>query len=106
MILNIYTLFDKDAETFNQATYIANNDKVAKRALKNSIEKDPTLRKAAKNYELHYLAQFDNEAGIVGNGTTRKVCELTDLVAELDSDLLGMPTAPAPELATPAASNE
>lgn len=93
MILKIYAIYDKDAETLNERTFCAPNDKVAKRILKNTLDNDVVLAKNAKSYEMHCLGQYDTESGITGDGESKHVCEV--------SELLSMP-----EQATPAASAE
>lgn len=93
MILKIYAIYDKDAETLNERTFVANNDKVAKRILKETLRHDTVLANAAEHYEVHCLGQFDTESGITGDGKSKLAFEL--------KELLGMP-----EQATPAASEE
>lgn len=81
MILKIYALYDKDSETLNERTFNAPNDKVAKRILTQTLKNDKALADNAKSYELHYMGQFDTEAGITANGESKVVCGLEDLLS-------------------------
>lgn len=82
MLLKIYALYDKDAETLNERTFNAPNEKVAKRMIKESMKNDTVLKENAEHYELHYCAQYDTENGITGNGKSEKICELKELIQE------------------------
>lgn len=93
MILKIYAIYDKDAESLNERTFTAPNDKVAKRILKQTLKHDSVLAENADRYEVHYCAMYDTESGISGTGKSEKVFEL--------SELLSMP-----EPAEPAALSE
>ena len=93
MILKIYAIYDKDGENFNERTFCAPNNKVAIRMIKQTLKNDVVLKENAEHYELHEMAQYDTESGIQGNGTTKRVCGLEELLS-------------MPEQATPAASAE
>ncbi|WGL30978.1 nonstructural protein [Dipodfec virus UOA04_Rod_615] len=80
MILKIYALYDKDAETLNERTFNAPNEKVAKRILKETLKNDRTLANNAEHYELHDCGQYDTESGISGDGKSKHVCGLEELL--------------------------
>lgn len=81
MILQIYALYDKDAETLNERTFNAPNEKVAKRILKETLKNDITLAHNAEHYELHECGQYDTESGITANGKSVVVCGLETLLS-------------------------
>lgn len=80
MILKIYAIYDIDAETLNERTFCATNDKVAKRMIKTTMDNDPILKKNAEHYELHECAIYDTENGISGDGKSKRVCGLNELL--------------------------
>lgn len=98
MLLKIYSIYDKDSENLNERTFNATNEKVAKRMLKETLRNDKVLAHNAEHYELHECGTFDTENGISGNGHSKKVCEL--------SELLGMPEQAEPATPTAQASAE
>lgn len=88
MILKIYAIYDKDAQTFNERTFHATNDTVAKRIIANSLAADKMMENNKKSYELHCCGSYDTESGGIQNildnekaPTTRKVCELAEIEA-------------------------
>lgn len=90
MILRIYALYDKDAETLNERTFNAPNEKVAKRILKETLKNDHTLANNASHYELHDCGQYDTESGITANGKSVVICSLESLLS------MAEPATPAP----------
>lgn len=61
--MNIYVTYDTDAEQFNTRTFHAQNDKMAKRIINDSMEQDNSFKRNAKKIELWCLGEYDIEAG-------------------------------------------
>lgn len=60
---NIYVTFDKAAERYNDRTFMAPTDTVAKRIICDSAENDKTFSKNAKDYDLFMVGEFLSEIG-------------------------------------------
>lgn len=86
MILKIYAIYDMDAETFNERTFMAPNDKVAMRMMGNTLNSDKQFNDNASHYELHCCGTYNTESGGIESildtekmPTTRKVCDIKEI---------------------------
>lgn len=82
MKIKIYCLFDKESEQYNQITFNAPNDKVAKRIIKTTLKNDKQLAQNAKAYEVHCIGEFDTEEPKSEN----KVFEVQEIKDEMSAE--------------------
>lgn len=84
MKLKMYSIFDRKAEVFNAPMCFV-NDAICQRALTQIIPNDADMSKFPEDFDVYYVADFDNSVGAV----LQPLEDETPVLAFRLSDLFG-----------------
>lgn len=99
MKTNLYCVYDEKAKVYGQIFQLLNDD-VAKRTLSPAVNNpEHNYGMFSEDYSLHKLGEYDDETGIIHNGTEagniednmhdyfveKKICQLSELKQEVET---------------------
>lgn len=82
MQVKMYAILDKVVGAY-QAPLFFHNDDVAKRAFMSALRSSPEMQEHCNDYDLYYLADWDDNTGEIHPVQPLVICRLAELMSQI-----------------------